>query len=200
MTRNKLQGMIMWVLVVILATIMAILLITGSSHDETPDDETSVETTCVTTSTTETTTSTSTTITTTTLTTTETTTVTTETTQTIDPIDYLNYLGEFRGTYYHGYINPCNGGSGRMLEDCTPKDSEMKGSIACRYIQENFGYGVNGRTRVYLELPEYPEMNGFYYVDDACLSYDVVDFYFIEYENCPWENGIPPKVNLYIES
>lgn len=87
-----------------------------------------------------------------------------------------------------------------MLEDCTPKDSEMKGSIACRYIQENFGYGVNGRTRVYLELPEYPEMDGFYYVDDACLSYDVVDFYFIEYENCPWENGIPPTVILYIES
>ena len=152
-------------------------------------------------------TTTSTTTTTTTSATTSTATTTTETTTAITttmPVTeapkYLNYLGDFRGTYYRGSTNPCPGGSGRMLEDCTPKWGEMKGSVACRYIQENFGYDINGRTRVYLELPECPEMNGFYWVDDACASFNVVDFYFMNYDTNPWKNDGVTPVKLFIES
>ena len=158
--------------------------------------------TTATTTTTSTTTTTATTSTTTTTNVTTVTTTTTETTvtTTYDFKDRLVYIGEFYGSYYHGKVNPCPGGSGRMLEDCTPKDSEMKGSVACRAIQETYDYYVNGRTRVYLELQQYPEMNGWYWVDDACLYYDNVDFYFINYSDCPWYNdGITEHINLWVE-
>lgn len=138
----------------------------------------------------------------TTTTTTVTTMTTATTTTTYDFKDRLVYIGEFYGSYYRGKgVNPCPGGSGRMLEDCTPKDSEMKGSVACRAIQETYDYYVNGRTRVYLELQQYPEMNGWYWVDDACLRYDNVDFYFIDYSDCPWYNtdGITEHINLWVE-
>lgn len=140
----------------------------------------------------------STTITTTTMTTTSVT--TTETTATTDFRECLIDYGYFTGTYYHGeYYNPCPGGSGRMLEDCTPKSDEIKGSIACRRIQEDYDYWVNGRTRVYLEIVENPEMNGWYWVDDACESYSVVDFYFINYDDCPWHGGLNRTVHLWME-
>ena len=163
-------------------------------------NEVAATTMTVTTCTTSTTTVTTTTTTVTTVTTT-TTDATTTTTVTYDIKDRLVYVGEFYGTYYHGKgVNPCPGGSGRMLEDCTPKDAEMKGSVACRAIQETYDYYVNGRTRVYLELPQYPEMNGWYWVDDACLYYDNVDFYFINYSDCPWHNGCSPEhIQLWVE-
>lgn len=180
--------------------------IIGCADDDTQMTTTSLYATTTTTSSTLTTTvptTTSTTTTTTTSTTTSTAITTTETTTTTmtatEAPKYLNYIGDFRGTYYHGSTNPCPGGSGRMLEDCTPKWGEMKGSVACRYIQENFGYDINGRTRVYLELPEYPEMNGFYWVDDACASFNVVDFYFIDYATCPWQDDGVTDINLWIE-
>lgn len=152
-----------------------------------------------TTTTTITTTTTTTFVTTTTTMTTITTTTTTTDITTTDPSKYLNYIGEFTGKYYRGDYNPCFGGSGRLLDDCTPKSDEMKGSVACRYIQENFGYNVNGRTRVYLELPSYPDMNGFYWVDDACASSTVVDFYFMDYSTNPWQNDGITDVHLWME-
>ena len=170
--------------------------------DDAPMTTTSLYATTTLTTTVPTTTSTTTTTTTSTTTSTavtETTTVTTTTTTATEVPKYLNYIGDFRGTYYHGSTNPCPGGSGRMLEDCTPKCGEMKGSVACRHIQENFGYDINGRTRVYLELPEYPEMNGFYWVDDACASFNVVDFYFIDYATCPWQDDGVTDIHLWIE-
>ena len=157
----------------------------------------------VTTTTIATTTTTITTLTSVTTTVTTVTTTTTEVTTTTTYYDFKERLidyGTFRGTYYHGEVNPCPGGSGRMLEDCAPKDSEMKGSVACRAIQETYGYHVNGRTRVYLELQQYPEMNGWYWVDDACLYYDNIDFYFVNYSDCPWYNdGITKPIHLWVE-
>lgn len=144
------------------------------------------------------TTTTSTTITTTTMTTTSVT--TSETTITTDFRECLIDYGYFTGTYYHGeYYNPCPGGSGRMLEDCSPKSDEIKGSIACKRIQSEYGYDVNGRTRVYLEIDGYPDMNGWYWVDDACESYSVVDFYFINYSSCPWEHDGLSRVHLWMQ-
>lgn len=164
-------------------------------------DRTSVvadTTTCTTTTTTTMSTTTTTTLTTTVTTTTETTTTTTATTY--DFKERLIDYGYFTGTYYHGeYTNPCPGGSGRMLEDCTPKSNDTKGSVACKRIQSEYGYNVNGRTRVYLEIDGYPDMNGWYWVDDACESYSVVDFYFINYSSCPWENDGLSRVHLWME-
>lgn len=153
----------------------------------------------VTTGTTSTTTVTTTTTTVTTVTTT-TTEATTTTTVTHDIKDRLVDYGFFSGTYYRGEgVNPCPGGSGRMLMDCTPSDNDIKGSIACRRIQEDYGYNINGRTRVYLEFTSYPQMNGWYYVDDACASYNVVDVYFINYATCPWQNDGVTDIHLWVE-
>lgn len=154
--------------------------------------------TCTTTTTT--TTSTCTTTTTVLSTTVTTTTETTTTTTAYDFKERLIDYGYFTGTYYHGqYYNPCPGGSGRMLEDCTPKSDEIKGSVACRRIQEEYDYWVNGRTKVYLEIVENPEMDGWYWVDDACESYSVVDFYFINYSDCPWQGQLNRTVHLWME-
>jgi hypothetical protein len=52
----------------------------------------------------------------------------------------------------------------------------------------NYGYNYNGkRTMVYLEVNERPDMNGYYYVDDCCGSYSVVDFYYDYSSNCPFQ-------------
>ena len=125
--------------------------------------------------------------------------VTTTTTTEYDPTSRLIDYGSFTGTYYNGETNPCPGGSGRILEDCTPKSGEMKGSVACRRIFEDYGYTVNGRTRVYLEFESYPEMNGWYFVDDCCQSMNVVDVYFSNYETCPWQNDGVTDIHLWME-
>jgi hypothetical protein len=148
------------------------------------------------------TTTTTTTVTTTTVTTC-TTTVTTTTTTVTTVYDFKERLidyGYFVGTYYHSEIvNPCKGGSGRTLIDCTPKLAEIKGSVACRRVQEDYGYDINGRTRVWLEFTKYPNMTGWYFLDDACRDYDVVDVYFIEYSDCPWEHDGKTEVHLWLE-
>ena len=131
--------------------------------------------------------------------TTTTTMVITTTTTEYDPTSRLIDYGWFTGTYYNGETNPCPGGSGRILEDCTPKSGEMKGSVACRRIFEDYGYTVNGRTRVYLEFESYPEMNGWYFVDDCCQSMNVVDVYFSNYETCPWQNDGVTDIHLWME-
>lgn len=151
-----------------------------------------------------TTTSTTTSTTTTTTITTTFTTVTTLMTTTTATVEYdfkdrLIDYGWFVGKYYHGETAPCNGGSGNQLIDCTPKAGETKGSVACRRIFEDYGYTVNGRTRVYLEFESYPEMTGWYFVDDCCQSMDVVDVYFIDYSTCPWQNDGNTDVHLWVE-
>lgn len=93
-----------------------------------------------------------------------------------------------RGTYYKGAYAPCNGGSGRQLIDCAYGGESVKGSVASSFIYQNYGYNYNGkRTMVYLEVEQYPDMNGCYYVDD-CNTFgvwDVVDFYYSDYGNVP---------------
>lgn len=144
-------------------------------------------------------TTTETTSTTTTVTTTTTTETTTTTTTTEAPYARMQYVGEFKGTYYRGASNPCKGGSGRELLDCTPKSDEIKGSVACRFIQEEYGYDLNGRTIVWCEFPMLHQMDGFYYVDDACRDFNVIDFYFVDYSTCPWQNDGKTTVDLYIQ-
>jgi hypothetical protein len=122
--------------------------------------------------------------------------VTTTTTTTQQP--QLTCLGNFRGTYYRGNGDPCRGGSGRTLINCNVGNGEVKGSVACRYIYANYGYSVNGRTKVYIEVPSYPSMTGWYYVDDCCASYSVIDFYYNNYSTCPFRNAGVISCKLYI--
>ena len=187
------------IVIVILIAIAAVCAIVTNPKPDKITSTASAEAVTTTYTTTSTTPLTTTTVTTMTTTTTE---QTTTTTTTYDLKERLIDYGDFSATYYHGrYTNPCPGGSGRMLLDCTPKDDEIeiKGSVACRRIQEDYGYNVNGRTRVYLEMESHPEMNGWYFVDDACEKLTVVDFYFVEYEDCPWCGDIPPSVHLWME-
>lgn len=110
----------------------------------------------------------------------------------------LTLLGTYRGTYYRGDTNPCRGGSGQTLIDCAYGSGGIKGSIACKYIYANYGYNINGRTKVYLESDAYPSLNGWYYVDDCCASYSVIDFYYPNYGNCPFRRDGVISVRMYI--
>lgn len=116
-----------------------------------------------------------------------------------------NFVKTFtRGTYYPGLdgygSTQVYGGSGRLLMDCSIKDDEIKGSVACKYIQEKYGYNYSGaRTIVYLDIPEVPDMSGFYFVDDSCLRDDTIDFYFTYKANCPFMNqGVLKTITCYI--
>lgn len=170
---------------------------------ETTTEETTVETT--TTTTTTTTTEEETTTSTTTTTTVATTTSSTETTEpevittiTSDVMENLSYLGVFTGTYYKGATNPCNGGSGRVLIGCDVKSDSYKGSVASRLVYETYGYNVNGKTMLYLEFESFPNMNGWYSVDDCNADRNIIDFYFPNYNNCPWQNAGLTTVQAWI--
>lgn len=116
-----------------------------------------------------------------------------------------NFVNTFtRGTYYPGWeaygsTQVC-GGSGRLLMDCSIKDDEIKGSVACKYVYEKYGYSYNGaRTIVYLDIPEMSDLSGFYFVDDCCGRYDTIDFYFTYKANCPFMNqGVLKTITCYI--
>lgn len=188
---------------------------TYSCNEDSSSVETSIEsnyiceTETTTTSTTETTTTTSTTQTTTSTYTTSLTTKTTKITMTSKTTESLITtakpktlvcLGTYKGTYYSGRTVPCKGGSGRTLNDCGINiTSDYKGSVASKYIYKHYGYKRNGEpTKVYLEIKEFPEMNGWYTVDDCNGNEKTVDFYFTHYDGCPFQYSGVVKVVMYI--
>jgi hypothetical protein len=104
-----------------------------------------------------------------------------------------------RGTYYC-YGCPKVGGSGRSLISCDYGDGDVKGSIASSYLYNNYGYLYNGnRSKFYIECPDYPEMNGYYYLDDSDAgNSEVIDFFYINSSGCPFHNVGVINVNVYI--
>lgn len=110
----------------------------------------------------------------------------------------LTLIGTFKGTYYAGKTVPCKGGSGRTLIDCTTGKDGLKGSVASKYIYQKYGYKVSGRTKVYLELTNYPKMSGWYAVDDCNADSRIVDFYFHYNKNCPWRVAGVTEVKMYV--
>lgn len=109
-----------------------------------------------------------------------------------------------RGTYYGNYPTGAStkGGSGRVLLGCDTvsdyKGLKIKGSVACRLLVlgENdngtgCGYNYNGdRTICYVEVPEYDELNGYYFLDDSngvgdTDPYSMIDFYYVSYNDVP---------------
>jgi len=112
----------------------------------------------------------------------------------------LTYIKHFtRGTYY-AYGGPRKGGSQRQLIDCSIGDGTVKGSIASSYLYRNYGYNYNGkRTMVYLEINGYPQMNGYYYLDDCDAGNpNVIDFFFLYGSNCPFQRQGVVQVDCYI--
>jgi len=113
-----------------------------------------------------------------------------------------SYVKNFsRGTYYPaGY--GAYGGSGRSLIDCSWGDGNVQGSIASSYLYNTYGYnyGSSGRTTVYLDVNDCPEMSGYYYVDDCDAGNpNVIDFFYNESSNCPFQyQGVLQDVDCYI--
>lgn len=109
-------------------------------------------------------------------------------TPTVGNKDNATYVGNFKMTYYPAtaYYDGVCGGSGRTLRGYGDYNDGIRGSVACRAIQESYGYERNGRTTIYLEFPSYPCMNGNYWVDDACGSYNVIDVFVFSDYACPF--------------
>lgn len=112
----------------------------------------------------------------------------------------ISFVKNFsRGTYY-AYGGKMIGGSGRALIDCSYGDGTVKGSIASSYLYNNYGYNYNGnRTMVYLEVNGYPNMNGYYYLDDCDAgNSEVIDFYYDYGSNCQFQTQGVVSVDCYI--
>jgi hypothetical protein len=113
----------------------------------------------------------------------------------------LSFVKTFnRGTFYC-YGCEKTGGSGRKLISCAVGDGFAKGSIASSYLFLNYGYyfNNNSRTTVYLEINGYPKMNGYYYVDDSDAgNSEVIDFFYINESECPFNKQGVVAVNCYI--
>ena len=92
------------------------------------------------------------------------------------------------------------GGSGRELIDCSKGNAGVMGSVACKRIFEKYGYSNNGkRTTIYIDVPEMPELTGYYFVDDCCSSNCVIDLYYSTPSNCPFENiGVIHNAMCYV--
>lgn len=110
-----------------------------------------------------------------------------------------------KGTYYCYEKTGVKGGSGRTLIDCSigenNGDKVIKGSIACRYLYDLYCYNKNGRTTVYIEIPEFPQATGYYYLDDCNASYDIVDFFYYYASNCPFQyQGVVSNLSVYVDN
>lgn len=92
------------------------------------------------------------------------------------------------------------GGSGRELIDCSQGNAGVMGSVACKRIVDKYGYSNNGkRTTIYLDVPEMPELTGYYFVDDCCSSDCVIDLYYSIPDHCPFENiGVIHNAMCYV--
>lgn len=113
----------------------------------------------------------------------------------------MTYVGCYTGTYYPAtaYYDGVCGGSSRTLLGYGDYGDNIRGSIASRSLQEAYGYKRNGRTTVYLEFPEFPEMNGCYYVDDCSAYYGIIDVFVWSDVACPFGVKGKTPVDCYIE-
>lgn len=113
----------------------------------------------------------------------------------------MTYLGCYTGTYYPAtaYYDGVCGGSSRTLLGYGDYGNNIRGSIASRSLQEAYGYKRNGRTTVYLEFPEFPEMDGFYYVDDCSAYYGIIDVFVWSDATCPFGVKGKTPIDCYIE-
>lgn len=121
-------------------------------------------------------------------------------TPTVGNKDNATYVGNFHMTYYPetAYYPGVCGGSARTLRGYGDYSDGIRGSVACRTIQEAYGYDRNGRTTVYLEFPSYPCMNGNYWVDDCCGAYGTIDVFVWSDAACPFEYDGVTRADCWI--
>lgn len=115
--------------------------------------------------------------------------------------DNMTYLGCYSGTYYPAtaYYDGVCGGSTRTLLGYGDYGDNIRGSIASRSLQEAYGYNRNGRTTVYLEFPEFPEMDGLFFVDDCSANYGIIDVFVWSSSACPFGVKGKTPIDCYIE-
>lgn len=113
----------------------------------------------------------------------------------------MTYVGNFTATYYPAtaYYDGVCGGSGRTLLGYGDYGDGIRGSIASRSLWSTYGYNRNGRTTVYLEFPDYPEMSGTYYLDDCSAFCGIIDVFVWSSWSCPFGNAGVTSVDCYIE-
>lgn len=113
----------------------------------------------------------------------------------------MTYLGCYSGTYYPAtaYYDGVCGGSTRTLLGYGDYGDNIRGSIASRSLQEAYGYNRNGRTTVYLEFPEFPEMDGLFFVDDCSANYGIIDVFVWSSSACPFGVKGRTPIDCYIE-
>lgn len=102
--------------------------------------------------------------------------------------DSMSYVGSFTATYYPetAYYPGVCGGSGRTLRGYGDYSDGIRGSIASRSLWSTYGYDRNGRTTVYLEFPSYPEMAGWYFLDDCSAYSGIIDVFVWSEWACPF--------------
>lgn len=102
--------------------------------------------------------------------------------------DNMSYVGSFTATYYPetAYYPGVCGGSSRTLRGYGDYSDGIRGSVASRSLWSSYGYDRNGRTTVYLEFPSYPEMDGWYFLDDCSAYYGIIDVFVWSEWACPF--------------
>lgn len=138
------------------------------------------------------------------------TTTTTKATKT-DISDTLIPVGVFKLTYYtptkNQNPNGLKGGSGRTLLDCSTTSSGVMGSVASKSIVmgvkgiiPKYGYSYKGKqTTIYMDVPNFPELSGYYFVDDCSGGDYIVDLYYSNKNNCPFKNqGVIKNAMVYV--
>ena len=121
-------------------------------------------------------------------------------TPTVGNKDNATDVGNFHMTYYPetAYYPGVCGGSARTLRGYGDYSDGIRVSVACRTIQESYGYDRNGRTTIYLEFPSYPCMNGNYWVDDCCGAYGTIDIFVFSNSACPFGYDGVTKADCWI--
>jgi hypothetical protein len=128
-----------------------------------------------------------------------------------DISDTLIPVGVFKLTYYtptkNQNPNGLKGGSGRTLLDCSTTSSGVMGSVASKSIVmgvkgiiPKYGYSYKGKqTTIYMDVPEFPELSGYYFVDDCSGGDYIVDLYYSNKNNCPFKNqGVIKNAMVYV--
>ena len=65
---------------------------------------------------------------------------------------------------------------------------------------KNYGYSYKGKqTTIYMDVPNFPELSGYYFVDDCSGGDYIVDLYYSNKNNCPFKNqGVIKNAMVYV--
>ena len=72
--------------------------------------------------------------------------------------------------------------------------------IGVKGIIPKYGYSYKGKqTTIYMDVPNFPELSGYYFVDDCSGGDYIVDLYYSNKNNCPFKNqGVIKNAMVYV--